>query len=261
MLSDKELHGPSMRNYSSEMRRTKSASSTSRTPGRRDPINGISSPAALRQPSPLVNAHQPAYQPTYHVLTQPGSPQLPSQPMYHVLTQPGSPNPPPLSLTPPTPSSPTYQVLQQPGSPKPSLSNSPTPSNEATYHVLRQSGSPTLPLEEVRQISAKASSKLKRGPPPPLGPPPSLGTNAIRGSFQQLTQRLASTTPHRRHQIHHRSLSPPSPVQPRSSCRSVSPSSPINPPQDLHSIDNKPNYLRCETIPADFFFSRAESLV
>lgn len=108
------------------MRRTKSASSTSKSSRKRDMLKNRSPPA--RQPSPLVTDSQ---QPLYHVL-QPGSPQEPpSPPIYHVLQQTGSPQTSPvLQKTP----SPVYHVLQQTGSPQPSPVPRQTPS--PVYHAL-----------------------------------------------------------------------------------------------------------------------------
>ena len=151
-----------------KMRRTKSASSTSKSPRKRDMLKNGSPPA--RQPSPLVTDSQ---QPVYNVL-QPGSPQEPpSPPIYQVLQQTGSPQSSPvLQKTP----SPVYHVLQQTGSPVPSpvLQKTPSP----VYHVLQQTGSPVpspvlqktpSPVYQVlQQTGSSQSSPAPRQTPSPV---------------------------------------------------------------------------------------------
>ena len=111
------------------MRRTKSASSTSRGARKRDVLKSRSPPA--RQPSPLVTDTQ--QQPVYNVLQQPGSPgegEGGQEPVYHILQQEASPR----QLISPQP--PVYQVLQHPHSPSPPPPSSSTSKQPPVYQVL-----------------------------------------------------------------------------------------------------------------------------
>lgn len=248
-----------------KMRRTKSASATSKSYRKRDMLKSRSPPA--RQPSPLVTDTQ---QPVYQVIQQPRSPQEPasSKPVYHVLQQP-SPQP-------------VYQVLQQPGSPQ---EPAPPPSSEPVYHVLQQSGSPqhvvssqAPPTYEVLQQPGSPMESAPYKPPPVynvLQPDHSsfspsafqheefkllsqsgnnasrargkgaLSRNAMNSSQPQLHNHRAvsTTTLHQKHRIIDTEVAvPPSPMS----------------HQGFRSMTSELSNQRCETAPADY---TTESLV
>lgn len=143
-----------------KMRRTKSASSTTKNPRRKDMLKSKSPPA--RQPSPLVTDSQ---QPVYHVLQQPGSPISPQEPVpsaqepvYHILQQPGSPN----QLVSPSP--PVYEVLHTP-SPPPTTTTS---QQQPVYQVLEQPSHtpqprPAFQHEEFKPVSLSGRSGSGKG--------------------------------------------------------------------------------------------------
>lgn len=245
-----------------KMRRTKSASSTSKPHLRKDFLKSRSPPA--RQPSPLVTESQ---QTVYHVLQQPGSPPpaAEAEPVYHILQQPGSPQ----QLVSPTPTpTPIYEVLQEPPASRPA----------PVYHVLQKSGSPKetvdsahppLPVYQVLQQPGELVSPTHPQPvyqvlqQPDHSPTafqheecrPISSDSKTKGSKssrhrhrkgsthqqkqQQVQCRPASTPPHKNH--HCLILDD----------RQPSPHNKTTPPHDFRSIANMIDRRCCETVPAE----------
>ena len=117
-----------------------------------------------------------------------------------------------------------------------------TDSNQPVYQVLQRPGSsspsfsshpPSFQNEEFRPFSAAPpDTRVKnRGQ-----------LSSTKGSTQQ---RSTSTVPHHKHRIDSEGQ-PPSPTSPTTKASHT-----------FHSITNE----RCDTVPADFFFNRTESLV
>lgn len=207
-----------------QMRRTKSASSTSKPTRRHDFLKSRSPPA--RQPSPLVTDSQ--QQPVYHVLQQPGSPnppestpspttptQLQQGAVYHVLQQPGSPHQ--LTTSPPPPQAPpVYQVLQQPTSPMETAPRQ-LPQQQPVYQELQQPDT-AFQHEEFKQISVSPQHQpvyqvLQQ--PDDSFPNSAFqheefvesisvssnGKGLTAGPVNGFSRRPISTTPHYKHQI------------------------------------------------------------